>query len=74
MNNKGEGRGLALILILIVALIVAFLAVKQMDGLGVGNSTQTESVQDPVQQARDAVDALNERINQTNGSEHQIPD
>jgi len=64
MNNKGRGSGMALLILLIVALIVAYLAVQQMKSLGVGGTTQQEQVQeqDPVDAAQDAVDALNERI------------
>jgi len=63
-NDKGRGSGLMLIIILVVALIVAYLEVQQMKSLGVGGTTQQEQVQeqDPVDAAQDAVDALNERI------------
>lgn len=61
MNNKGRGSGLALIIILIVALVIAYLAVTNMSFLGAGgSSTQEEVIQeDPVDQAQDAVDAIN---------------
>ena len=59
MNNKGKGSGLALILILIVALIVAFLVVKNLSSL---NSNTTQQEQDYIQQAQDAVDTINQKI------------
>lgn len=62
MNNKGKGSSLILIIILIVALIIAFLVVNQMGSLGVGNTTQIETQQNPVDQAQNAVDAINERM------------
>lgn len=56
-----------LIIILIVALIVAYLVVTQMGSLGVGGTTQQERTQEnAVEQAQDAVDAINERINESN--------
>lgn len=63
MNNNGKGTGLTLLIILIIALLIAFLGVKNMGLLGIGRSTpQQESY---VQQAQDAVDALNERMEQS---------
>ena len=66
MNNKGKGSGLALILILIVAIIVAYLTMTQMGSLGFGkkSETQIEQTQDPVNAAHDAVDAINQKIQQ----------
>ena len=63
MNNKGKGSGLALIIILVVAIIVAYLAVSNMSSLGFGKKqeTQQEQIQDPVQQAQDIVDQINQR-------------
>ena len=65
-SNKGKGSGLMLIIILIVAVIVAYLVVTQMGGLGVGKQeTQQEQTQENVvEQAQDAVDAINERMQQ----------
>ena len=64
-HDSGRASGLALALILIIALVIAWLAVSQ---LGFLQRTQ-ESISDPqptdvVQQARDAVDALNDRMRQ----------
>ena len=63
MNNKGKGSGLLLICLLVVALFVAWLVVTQMGGLGLGKTDmqqgQTEQM-DPVQQAQDVVDMLNQ--------------
>lgn len=62
MNNNGKGTGLTLLIILIIALLIAFLGVKNMGLLGIGRSTpQQESY---VQQAQDAVDAINQRQQQ----------
>ena len=62
-NNKGRGSGLALLLILIVALLVAWLMVKQMGSLGMGGTTDpTQEVY--VEDAQDAVDDLNDRMKQ----------
>ena len=41
MNDKGKVSGLALVIILIVTLIVAYLAVTQMDALGFGKKQET---------------------------------
>ena len=59
MNNKGRGSGLALLLILIVALLIAFLVVRNMGGLGFGSSTSLQQ-ENYVHQAQDAVDAINQ--------------
>ena len=62
-NNKGRGSGLALLLILIVALLVAWLMVKQMGSLGMGGTTDpTQEVY--VEDAQDAVDSLNDKMQQ----------
>lgn len=58
-NNSDRGTGLTLILILIVALIVAYLAVSQFKKPR--NSTAQPGT-DFVQQAQDAVDALNDQM------------
>lgn len=65
LNNKGKGAGLALIIILIVALLVAFLAVRQFSPLGMDSSGNSEAQQSPVEQAQSAVDAINDRLRQT---------
>ena len=67
MNKKGKGSGLALILILVVALLIAFLAIKNTDSLGRGNTTPQQ--EDYVQQAKDVVD----QINQTQLQGRQAP-
>lgn len=59
MNNKGKGSGLALLLILIVALLIAFLVVRNMGSRGVGGDSSPQQ-DNYVQQAQDAVDALNQ--------------
>jgi hypothetical protein len=67
MNKKGKGSGLALIHILVVALLIAFLAIKNTDSLGRGNTTPQQ--EDYVQQAKDVVD----QINQTQLQGRQAP-
>ncbi len=59
--------GLLLILLLLAALLVLFLSVKQMDAFGFGGKGQIEDAEtsDAVQQARDAVDAVNQRLGET---------
>ena len=66
MNNKGKGSGLALIILLLVALLICYLAMTQMDGLGFGKTNnQTEQTQQNViEQAQSAVDAINNRLEQ----------
>lgn len=65
-NNHGRVSGIALILLLLVALIVAYLAATQVRRLGFGQRAPTQSEQqNPVDQAQDAVDALNERMGQS---------
>ena len=63
MNNNGKGSGLFLICLLVVALVVAWLVVTQMGSLGFGKTDmqqgQTEQM-DPVQQAQDVVNMLNQ--------------
>ncbi len=59
--------GLLLILLLLAALLVLFLSVKQMDAFGFDGKGQLEDAEtsDAVQQARDAVDAVNQRLGET---------
>ncbi len=64
-HNSGRASGLALVLILIVALVVAWLAVTQLGFLRrTEESLSGPQSTDVVQQARDAVDALNDRMRQ----------
>ena len=60
MNNKGISSGIAIIIILIVALMIAFLAMKNMGSFG-NKPSQPENV---VEQAQDTVDAIIDRIQQ----------
>lgn len=58
MNNNGRGTGLTLLLILIITLLIAFFTLKSTGNPGIGGSTpQTE---DYIQQAWDAVNAINQ--------------
>lgn len=63
MNNNGSDTGLTLAFILIVALLVAFLVVKNMGTFGIGGSTPQQ--ENYVQQAQDVVDALNDKMRQS---------
>lgn len=67
MNNNSRGSGLMLIIVLLVALLVGCLAVTQMGGLGVGkkNTQQEQTQQNAIAQAQSAVDAINDRIQQS---------
>ena len=63
MNNNGKGTGLTLLIILIIALLIAFLVVKNMGIFGIGGSTPQQ--ENYVQQAQDAVNALNDKMGQS---------
>ena len=67
MNNNGRGSGLILIIVLLVALLVGFLAVTQMGGLGFGktDAQQAQTQQNAIEQAQNAVDAINNRMLQS---------
>ena len=67
MNNKGKGSGLMLIIILVVALLIGYLAMTQMDSLGFGKTgmQQEQTQQNAIEQAQNAVDAINNRLQQT---------
>lgn len=66
MNNKGKGPGLVLIIVLLVALLIGYLVMTQMERLGIGTAnTQTEQTQqNAIEQAQNAVDAINNRLEQ----------
>lgn len=69
-NNSGRISGIFLIIILIVVLIVAFLLARQTglfnsDSPGTSVDTEIESIREnPVSAAQDAVDAINDRMQQ----------
>ncbi len=67
MNNKGKSSGLMLMIVLVVALLIGYLAMTQMNSLGFGNtSTQQEQTQqNAIEQAQNAVDAINSRLQQS---------
>lgn len=69
LDNKGRSSGLMLVVILLVIVIVALLFAAQMGAFGIGNSGGGPAAEtaDPVAQAQDAVDAVNERIEQYAG-------
>ena len=66
MNNRGKGSGLILIILLLVALLIAWFAMTQMGGLGFGhtNSQQEQAQQNVIEQAQNAVNAINNHIQQ----------
>jgi hypothetical protein len=63
-DRSGRGTGLTLLLLLVVALIVAWLAVTQLGSLRRPQDSAAQPTGDLVQQAQDAVDALNGRMGQ----------
>ena len=65
MNNKGSG--LMLIIILVVALLIGYLAMTQMGSLGFGKPSmqQEQTQQNVIEQAQNAVNAINSRLRQT---------
>ena len=67
MNNKGKGSGLVLVIVLVVALLIGYLAMTQMGGLGFGKTSmqQEQTQQNAIEQAQNAVDAINNHIQQT---------
>ena len=67
MNNRGRGSGLMLMIVLLVALLIAWFAVTQMGGLGFGktDAQQAQTQQNAIEQTQSAVDAINNRIQQS---------
>lgn len=67
MNNRGRGSGLMLIILLLVALLIAWLTVTQLGGLGFGktDAQQAQTQQNVIEQAQSAVDAINNRMQQS---------
>ena len=67
MNNRGRGSGLMLIIVLLVALLIAWFAVTQMGGFGFGktDAQQEQAQQNAIEQAQNAVDAINNRMQQS---------
>lgn len=59
MNSKGKGSGLALIIILVVALLIAFLVMKNLGRMGPGKEIAAEQ-ENYVQQAQSVVDQINQ--------------
>ena len=57
-----KGSGLAIVLILITAMIVSVFAVKNMTALNNFPAAGVEQNNDPVQQAQDVLDLLNDSI------------
>ena len=67
MNNNGRSSGLILIIVVLVALLVACFAVTQMGGLDFGktDAQQEQTQQNAIEQAQSAVDAINNRMQQS---------
>ena len=63
-DRSGRGSGLTLAVLLIAALIVAWLAVTQLRLFNPGASKGEPARENPVTQAQDAVDAVNDRLGQ----------
>ena len=59
MNNKGKGSGLALVIILVVALMIAFLVMKNLGSMGPGKETAAQQ-ENYVLQAQSVVDQINQ--------------
>ncbi len=57
-----RSSGILIILLLLAALLVLFLSVQQLGSLGFGGKAQSVEDSDAVQQAQDAVDAVNQRL------------
>ena len=64
MNNRGKGSGLMLIIVLLVALLIGYLAMTQMGGLGFGktDAQQAQTQQNVIEQAQSAVDAIKNHL------------
>ena len=68
-NNKGFSSGLMLVVILLVIVIVALLFTAQMGAFGMGKTGDGPAqTPDPVEQAQEAVDAVNDHLQQQYGS------
>ena len=67
MNNNGRSSGLILIIVVLVALLVACFAVMQMGGLDFGktDAQREQTQQNAIEQAQSAVDAINNRMQQS---------
>ena len=66
MNNNGRGSGLILIILLLVALLIAWFVMTQMGSFGFGhtNNQQEQAQQNVIEQAQNAVNAINNRMQQ----------
>lgn len=66
MNNRGRGSGPILIIVLLVAFLVGCFVVTQIGGLGFGktDTQQAQTQQNVIAQAQNAVDAINNRLEQ----------
>lgn len=59
MKSRGKGPGLALVIILVVALMIAFLVMKNLRSMGSGKETATQQ-ESYIQQAQSVVDQINQ--------------
>lgn len=62
--KKGLSSGLVLVIILAAALLIAFLTMKQMGSSSFGIASDKAQYENPVEQAQDVVDAINNRTQQ----------
>ena len=63
-RSSGRGAGLILVLLLIVALVIAYLAVKQRPSLGMGKGADTKVQSEYVAEAQALVDQINRQNQQ----------
>ena len=59
MKSRGKGSGLALVIILVVALMIAFLVMKNLGSMGPGKETAAQQ-ENVIQQAQSVVDQINQ--------------
>lgn len=64
-SESGRGIGLTLIVILAALLLIVLLVTGQMKSLGFGAQPQEGPAQNPVQQAQEVVDAVNDLSQRT---------
>ncbi len=73
LNRKGFSSGLMLVVIMLAVVIIALLFITQMGAFGIGKTPEAAQTPDPVEQAREVVDAINERIEQQSTGMEEDP-
>ena len=66
-DRNGKSSGLVILLLLIAALLIVFLAVKQMQSVGFEDGPGDAAQSDAVEQAQNAVNAINEHMGANGG-------